>query len=145
MAKLKNPFRLPKRFPNIIRYINKLVIDSEVPPTALCRIVTRDSRIHMAETQSGKLYFLGDYFSRSYLGGCMAGRFNTMIYSFIGLITKLKPGLDAESSDFLEWLTKADHDYKKKIARDALEKEASTLGLTVVAATEGGGWKRVKV
>jgi len=138
MAKLKNPFRLPKRFPNIIKYINRLVTDSTVPPTATCRLVTRDGRLYMAETKNGKLYFIGEGYSK-YLGGCMAGRFNTMIYSFIGLITKLNTGIDKEAADFLEWLKKADYDYSRSLAEKDLKREASKLGLKVVAAGEGHG------
>jgi len=138
MTKLKNPFRLPKRFPNIIKYINRLVVDGTVPPTAVCRLATRDERLYMAETKNGKLYFIGERYSK-YLGGCMAGRFNSMIYSFIGLITKLNPSVEDEAEDFLEWVKQADHDYNRDLAEKDLRREASKLGLKVVAAGEGHG------
>ena len=127
----KNPYRIPKQFPNVIKYANKLT-DGEVPSTAQCRIVTNDNRIHLIETKGGKLYLLGDS-HRPHLDGVLADRFCITIYSFVGLLAKLKPSTAKEVEDFLVWLRDAEDKTQEKRETERLEKEADSKGYKLVA------------
>ncbi len=133
-TKSDNPFRIPKQFPNIIKYINKLS-DGTVPPTAQCRIVTHNNREYLIETKGGTLYILGDGYGHAsdHLSGVLANRFCSSIYSFVGLLTKLKPSVTKEVEDFLVWLRVENEKIKVKRDQERLENEADSLGYKLVA------------
>jgi len=100
---MHNPYKIPEKFPNVIKFLNRIA-DGGIPAKLNCTYIRVDD--YAALVTKSKIYLLEPHNPRyaTAISGCIANRFNIHAWDVLELMNRLYPAHRKEVTAFRTWL-----------------------------------------